>query len=62
MGIYLDPGNEIFRRITAGEIYVDKTMMIRETNRFINTGNNYVCVARPRRFGKTKNIVLRSDL
>lgn len=53
MGIYLDPGNENFRRTLVSEIYVDKTMMIREINRFIDTGNNYVCVARPRRFGKT---------
>ena len=53
MGIYLNPGNENFRRATAAEIYVDKTMMIRETNHFIDVANNYVCVSRPRRFGKT---------
>ena len=28
MGIYLNPGNENFRRITNADIYVDKTMMI----------------------------------
>jgi hypothetical protein len=27
-------------------------MMIREINRFIDTGMNYVCMSRPRRFGK----------
>ncbi|MBR2189787.1 MAG: AAA family ATPase, partial [Eubacterium sp.] len=53
MGIYLNPGNENFRRMLAGEIYVDKTMMIAQTNRFIDIGNNYICVSRPRRFGKT---------
>ncbi len=53
MGIYLNPGNENFRRATIGEIYVDKTMMIDVTNRFIDTGNNYICISRPRRFGKT---------
>ena len=53
MGIYLNPGNENFRRATVAEIYVDKTMMIKETNRFIDIANNYVCISRPRRFGKT---------
>ena len=53
MGIYLNPGNENFRRALAADIYVDKTMMISVTNRFIDVGNNYVCVSRPRRFGKT---------
>lgn len=53
MGIYLNPGNENFRRTLAGEIYVDKTMMLKEINHFIATGNNYVCISRPRRFGKT---------
>ena len=53
MGIYLNPGNENFRRILSADIYVDKTMMISVTNKFIDKGNNYVCVSRPRRFGKT---------
>ena len=53
MGIYLNPGNENFRRTLAGDIYVDKTMMIDEMNRFIDKGKNYVCISRPRRFGKT---------
>ena len=53
MGIYLDPGNENFRRATTADIYVDKTMMIAVMNSFIDKGNNYVCISRPRRFGKT---------
>lgn len=53
MGIYLNPKNENFRRTVSGDIYVDKTMLIREMNRFIDTGNNYICISRPRRFGKT---------
>ena len=53
MGIYLNPEPENFRRTLAGEIYVDKTMMIAEINRFIDRGENYVCMSRPRRFGKT---------
>ncbi len=53
MGIYLNPGYENFRRTLAADIYVDKTMMIDVINRFIDKGNNYICISRPRRFGKT---------
>lgn len=53
MGIYLNPGNEGFRKIVRREIYVDKTEMIRVINAFIDTSNSYICVSRPRRFGKT---------
>lgn len=53
MGIYLNPGNENFKLTLAAPIYVDKTMMIAEINRFIDQGNHYICVSRPRRFGKT---------
>lgn len=53
MGIYLNPGNENYKRSLASEIFVDKTEMLAKLNRFIETGNNYICVSRPRRFGKT---------
>ena len=41
------------KMITNGYYYVDKTMMIRQMNRFMDEGNKYICVSRPRRFGKT---------
>ena len=53
MGIYLNPNNENFRRTLTRPIYVDKTMMISVINEFIATDNTYICVSRPRRFGKT---------
>lgn len=53
MGIYLNPDNVNFEEDTRARIYVDKTMMIREINRFMDEGNKYICVSRPRRFGKT---------
>lgn len=53
MGIYLNPGNINFKEIISADIYVDKTMMIDVTNRFIDKGKKYVCFSRPRRFGKT---------
>ena len=53
MGIYLNPGNDNFKKTLAGKLYVDKTMMISQLNRFIDEGNSYLCISRPRRFGKT---------
>ena len=53
MGIYLNPNNENFSRTTKREIYVDKTMMISVLNGFMEVDNTYICVSRPRRFGKT---------
>ena len=52
MGIYLNPGNKGFWESIRSEIYVDKTNLIACTNRFMNTEDKYVCVSRPRRFGK----------
>ena len=53
MAIYLNPGNEGFKSVLTRKIYVDKTMLISELNKFIDEDNNYICVSRPRRFGKT---------
>ena len=53
MGIYLNPDNNGFKKVLAADIYVDKSMLISELNKFIDKGNQYVCVSRPRRFGKT---------
>lgn len=54
MGIYLNPGNDNFAGILKpGNIYVDKTMMLKTLNDFIARDNKYICVSRPRRFGKT---------
>ncbi len=53
MGIYLNPGNKGFWESVHSEIYVDKSNLIACTNRFLNTEDKYVCVSRPRRFGKS---------
>lgn len=53
MGIYLNPGNSEFQRSLNSEIYVDKSALISYTNKVINTEQCYVCVSRPRRFGKS---------
>jgi len=53
MGIYLNPSNVGFKEILAANIYVDKTMLISELNKFIDNKKKYICISRPRRFGKT---------
>ena len=51
MGIYLNPGNDGFRRAVRSEIYVDKTGLIALTNKYLDTEQQFICVSRPRRFG-----------
>ncbi len=53
MGSYLNPGTKGFRESLNSEIYVDKTGLIEKTNAVLNTRQKYVCVSRPRRFGKS---------
>ena len=53
MGLYLNPDNKNFKEDLLKSIYVDKSLMINEINNFIDIGNKYICVSRPRRFGKT---------
>jgi len=53
MGIYLNPENVGFRKSLRSEIYVDKTGLISYTNKVMDTRQQFICVSRPRRFGKT---------
>ena len=53
MGRYLNQGTDSFEKSVNSEIYVDKTGLIKYTNRVMNTLQGYVCVSRPRRFGKS---------
>ena len=53
MGMYLNPGAGLFRMALNSEIYVDKSDMIAVLNRMVNTEQRFVCVSRPRRFGKS---------
>ena len=53
MGIFLNPDNTNFQKALNSKIYVDKTEMIRLTNEIINTEQQYVCISRPRHFGKS---------
>ena len=53
MGSYLNPGNASFRNSLRSKIYVDKSGLIARINELICTEQRYVCVSRPRRFGKS---------
>lgn len=53
MGIYLNPDNENFFQAVNSKIYVDKTGLIAFTNSVLQTTQKYLCVSRPRRFGKS---------
>lgn len=56
MGIYLNPKNTSFAKSINSEIYVDKTELIAITNRCLDTEDEYLCVSRPRRFGKSMTL------
>lgn len=53
MGIYLNPRNVAFQKALNNNIYIDKTDLISHTNDKINKQDCFMCVSRPRRFGKS---------
>ena len=53
MGVYVNPGNVAFRKALNSDIYIDKTDLISVTNARIDKLNCFMCVSRPRRFGKS---------
>lgn len=53
MGIYLNPGNDSFKMALNSKIYVDKSDLISYTNSVLKTEQRFICVSRPRRFGKS---------
>ena len=53
MGIYLNPLETNFKKSLNSDIYIDKSLLIEHTNNVINTEQQFICVSRPRRFGKS---------
>lgn len=53
MGIYINPENSSFKKALSSRIYVDKTGMLEYTNSVLDTEQCYMCISRPRRFGKS---------
>ncbi|MCD7949111.1 MAG: ATP-binding protein [Erysipelotrichaceae bacterium] len=53
MGTYLNPDNNDFTTLKQSPICVDKSLLIKYTNSILNIKERFLCVARPRRFGKS---------
>lgn len=53
MSSYLNPGSKGFRESLNSTIYIDKTALIEKTNSVLNTRQKFICLSRPRRFGKS---------
>lgn len=53
MGSYLNPSTKGFQESLSSRIYIDKTLLIAKLNAMVNTKQKFICVSRPRRFGKS---------
>lgn len=55
MGIYLNSFNAytLYKNETAKPYFVDKSQMLIKLFPLIDQGSHYICITRPRRFGKT---------
>ena len=53
MGIYLNPDSSKFEEAVNSDIYIDKTGLLTYTNSVLHTMQKYICISRPRRFGKS---------
>ena len=53
MGLYLNPNADAFQMGLNTEIYVDKSLILSELNKLVGSQGNFVCMSRPRRFGKS---------
>ena len=51
-----NPGNASFAEALNSKIYVDKSGLISVINHRLKTKQKYICVSRPRRFGKSLNL------
>lgn len=55
MGVYLNSKTAytLYKSETEKNFFVDKSKMLEELFPLVQTGNNHICITRPRRFGKT---------
>jgi len=60
MGLYLNPGNDAFAISVNDDIYIDKTGMIEVVNSRLGKRKRFLCVSRPRRFGKSMDAEMLS--
>ena len=55
MGVYLNSKNPwtLYQEEAKAAYFVDKTDMLEELLEMVEQGSKYICITRPRRFGKT---------
>ena len=60
MGYFLNNIDKInqFTKETKGKYFVDKSGLIEEINKLVGMSSQYVCITRPRRFGKSTNLMM----
>ena len=60
MGSFVNPDSVAFKGAYKDQIYVDKSGLIKYTNKVLETPSAFICNSRPRRFGKsmTANILV----
>ncbi len=51
----VNKSQRMLKKYLKNKIYVDKSLLIEEINPYLDTGDNSICITRPRRFGKTYN-------
>lgn len=60
MSYYLNMNTPLilFQKTRNSEIFVDKSLLIKKVSARFHTNDNYICITRPRRFGKTINATM----
>ena len=53
MALYLNPNADAFQEDKKTRIYIDKSLLIAELNNIVSTKDDFICISRPRRFGKS---------
>ncbi|MFQ9502608.1 MAG: AAA family ATPase, partial [Clostridia bacterium] len=58
MAIYLntDTALENYKKLIKSKYFVDKSLIIGKLNNLLGTSECYVCITKPRRFGKSSII------
>ena len=62
MGIYLNPGDELFWQAVHSEIYVDKTGLLNYTNKVLRTSKKYLCVTLRHHFSIPNPLIFSSAI
>ena len=53
MGVFFNPNNKLMQEAFLSRIYIDKSLLIEKLNDLLDTNDKFLCVSRPRRFGKS---------